>query len=425
MRANLRTSLPLVLLLMGGAAPVVLAQGIAGLAQQPLANATLDNLTFNAKNGGTITIRKVDATATNLSKDELAKLFNPETSKTDAVAIAAKMKAEKLSIPEIALTSKDARFTIQDVVVSGVAEGKVAGFRIAGMDGSGKTDEGVDISVKARPLEMKGLNISQILAGLKAGELTDGTMQLGSVNWQGFEASFPDKDTLASSPGGNLVKVSLASLIGENTYDGVVPTRGSAKAEHLVVEMPKGSKVTTELAKFGQERVDLGFTVAMTYDKTKKLMNLEDYTINGVNAGAIGLKGAFGGVDPVLFSAGAQKTKLASLMGADIGSLALSYSDSGLFAKSLAYVADMQGKTADALKTEWTQMTVQFLPLILGGDPSALKIVEAVTKFIADPKNLTISAKAKGASVKVTDLMSLANPQALLSKIELSAVANQ
>jgi hypothetical protein len=165
-------------------------------------------------------------------------------------------------------------------------------------------------------------------------------------------------------------------------------------------------------------------TVSGSYDKTKKTFALDDYSLDAANVGSMALKALVGGIDPKLFT-GDSTTRVAGLMGADLSSLSISYADKGLFPKVVAFFATSQGKTADALKTEWSAMATQFLPLVLGGDPSSLKLAAAVGKFIGDPKSLTITAKAKGAPVKAMDIMSIQDPKALLEKIELDATAGQ
>ena len=423
MRAAFRTIPPIVLMLCGGVVTPALAQGLAGLAQPSLADVTLENLALKGKDGQTLTLKKVDVTATNLSKDDIAKLLNPDTPKDVSTALAARMKASKFAVPEAVMVGKDVNLTLRDLVVTDIDAGKVGGFTFGGFEGttSGKDGEG---ALKSGPIVLKGLNLSRIIAGVSSGKMIDSSMQVGSISWKGFEISFPDKDTPASAPGGNIVKVSLGSLVGENTYDGEIPVKSSGKVEHIVIELPKGSSGAQQLAAFGVDKLDLGMTVAGSYDKGKKAFTLDDYSLDAANAGSLALKALVGGIDPKLFT-GDANTRLAGLMGADLSSLSISYADKGLFPKVVAFFAASQGKTADALKTEWSAMATQFLPLVLGGDPSSLKLAEAIGKFIGDPKSLTITAKGKGGPVKVTDLMSIQDPKALMAKIELGATAGQ
>ncbi|MDO9441142.1 MAG: hypothetical protein Q7T73_09655 [Beijerinckiaceae bacterium] len=96
----------------------------------------------------------------------------------------------------------------------------------------------------------------------------------------------------------------------------------------------------------------------------------------------------------------------------------------GLFEKALAYVAKQQKKTAQALRAEWAAMSTQFLPLILGGDPSSLALAQSLQTFINNPKSLTISLKSRGAAVPLAQLQSIRDPQTFLALVEVSAVAN-
>ncbi len=203
-------------MLCGGVVTPALAQGLAGLAQPSLADVTLENLALKGKDGQTLTLKKVDVTATNLSKDDIAKLLNPDTPKDVSTALAARMKASKFAVPEAVMVGKDVNLTLRDLVVTDIDAGKVGGFTFGGFEGttSGKDGEG---ALKSGPIVLKGLNLSRIIAGVSSGKMIDSSMQVGSISWKGFEISFPDKDTPASAPGGNIVKVSLGSLVGDNT----------------------------------------------------------------------------------------------------------------------------------------------------------------------------------------------------------------
>ena len=70
-------------------------------------------------------------------------------------------------------------------------------------------------------------------------------------------------------------------------------------------------------------------------------------------------------------------------------------------------------------------VTAQMVPVLLGGAPESLKVATEAQKFIDAPKNLTVSLKAKGAPLKAADFMGAGDPSAVLSKVDISAVANQ
>ena len=233
--------------------------------------------------------------------------------------------------------------------------------------------------------------------------------------------TFPDKDTPATAAGGNLYKVAIASVEGQGTYAGDLPDKGSGELKSLTIEPPKASKFGQGLAEFGYDRIDIGFTMSGSYDANAKTYVLDDYTIRGVDAGSLGFKAQFGDIDKSAFS-GDQASRLAALANGNVSSAAVSFVNNGLFEKAVAYIAKMQKKTPDAIKQQWSAMATQLLPALLGGNPAALKLATAVTKFIAAPKALTITAKAKGGPLAFSEFTTAA-PALLLQRIDLDATA--
>ena len=386
-------------------------------------NVVLENVSVAVKDKGATVFKRIEVTNTNLTKDELAKLFSGAASKDDAAALIKKMKADKISIPEAVFTDKDSTFTFRDFLATGVNEGKVANAVLKSVDGTGKS-KGGSVTFKAGALELQGLGFGSAISAMTGGDLTDGSAQIGKMSFAGFQMTMPDDDTKADAPGGNLIKISLASLTAESTYDGEIPLKGKGEAKGLVIEPPKNSEFGKSLASFGYDKITVGFVASGNYDKTKKTYDLDNFTISGVNAGAVGMKILLGGIEPSVFSAN-KEAKLMGLMGGDVSSFSLRFDNAGLFEKGVDFTAKQQKKSPDALKKEWSAMATQFLPLILGGDPASLKLAEAAAKFIATPKNITISIKSKGAPLKFVELMQIRDPNALLKLVNIDAVAGQ
>jgi pyruvate/2-oxoglutarate dehydrogenase complex dihydrolipoamide acyltransferase (E2) component len=69
-------------------------------------------------------------------------------------------------------------------------------------------------------------------------------------------------------------------------------------------------------------------------------------------------------------------------------------------------------------------MATQVIPVMLGGDASSLRIAEAVSRFIADPKGLTITAKSKSGSIGFIELMSIRDPASLLAKADIQVTSD-
>ncbi len=410
--ASPRLKLAFAFVLAGAASPAALAQS---------ANVTVENLSVPGKDKGTLLYKRIDVVGTNLTKDEVAKLFSG-ASKDESAALAKKLKAEKISIAEALLTGPDSSVAMRDFLATGVSDGRIASATLKSVEGKGKS-KGGDVAFKSGAIEMQGLVFTSMLAAAASGDIGEMAPQVGKLNWTGFEATVPDESTKPTAPGGNLFKISLGSLTAEGTYDGEVPVKGRAEAKSLIVEPPKGSEMGKALASFGYDKINLGFVASGDYDKGKKTYNLDNFTVSGVNAGSLAIKLLLGGVDPSIFSA-KKDVKMAGFMGADISSLSLRFDNNGLFDKAVDYFAKQQKKQPAAVKQEWGGF-VQIIPVMLGGDPAGAKIADAAGRFIATPKSFSISLKAKGAPLKFMDLMSIRDPQALLKRVDVDAAAGQ
>ena len=70
-------------------------------------------------------------------------------------------------------------------------------------------------------------------------------------------------------------------------------------------------------------------------------------------------------------------------------------------------------------------MAGQLLPLFLAGDPQSLPLAQAVQAFLSDPKNVTLTMKARGAPVPLARLGSIRDPMTFLALVNVTLVANQ
>ena len=187
---------------------------------------------------------------------------------------------------------------------------------------------------------------------------------------------------------------------------------------------PPASAVGRSMAEFGYPSVEVGIHVAATYDAAKKTYTIDDYSIVSPKAGTLKIVGVAGNLDAALFS-GARDDKVAAAKQSSLLSAAVSYTDGGLFDKAVAFMARQQKKQPADLKREWSAMATQFIPMMLGGDPASLKIAEALSKFIASPSSLTVTARAKGNAPKFMDLGNIKAPQQLFSIFDISASAGR
>ncbi len=387
---------------------------------------TLENLTIKDKESVTV-IRRVDVVNSNLEKSEIAKLFEPSTKGEEAAAIFAKLKASKLSIPEIQLSGKDGfKGSIREIVATDIDQGKIAKLSISGFEGGDKAAKG-PTNLKIGSILMEGADLSKLLEAARTGKPPEAdninnTMDRLSIG--PMEMTLPDDKTPKDAPGGNFTKIRIAGVEGIKDKSVLPAQRGTFEIKNFSIELPKASNEAKQLAAFGYDKLDMGIKLQGTMDEAKKQVVIDDLTISGVNIGALGLKAQMGNYTKP--AAGAdQNAKVMALMTSDISSAQLSFANTGVFEKSVAFLAKQQNKKPEDLKAEWSAISGAMLPALLGGDPAGKIIGDAVAKFIASPRNITIAAKAKNGAVKIMDLQQIKSPQELLAKIDISANANQ
>jgi hypothetical protein len=379
----------------------------------------LEDFNTTSKDGRKILIKHAEFTNTNLTQDEVAKLLNPDTPAKDQLELVRKLKAEKISIPSIELTPKDGgKVSLHDFSANDIDSGKVGKLTIAGIDGAGAED-GAPITIRSGALVLEDADLAEVLKATGAPDEAAQNGRIGHMKWESVDIVAPDKE---SGPG-KTVHIAFGSFELTSDYDGDMLKKGSTVLKGLVIEPAPGSEFANNLSTLGYSRLELGAVIGAHYEADGKVLSLDDLTLEGAQMGSLGLKAHFGDVDPSLMS-GDKSARMQALFGCSIAALEVKIVNAGLFEKAVAYYAKQQGVTPDALKQQISAAAVQMVPVMLGGDPSALKVASEAQKFIAQPKNLTISIKAKGDPLKAADFMG-GDPSAITSKLDISATANQ
>jgi hypothetical protein len=381
---------------------------------------TIENFASAAKDGSTFAIARAEFDNTNLSKDEIVKMLTPDTPVADERALVQKLKADKIVIPSIDIVAKDgAKIHLHDFAANHIDAGKADSVEIAGLDASG-TDGGAPVSVKSGALRLEGLDLADALKAVGASAEAAPKGRLSHLSWESLDIVAPDKD---SGPG-KTIHVALATIELRGAYDGETFKQGSTKLTGLIVEPSPDSEFGKNLAELGYSKLELSMVVGADYQADAKKFSLDELTIEGPQMGSIHVKANFGDIDPALFGSD-NSARMAALLGCSVSSLEIKLVNSGLFEKALALAAKQQGANVDALKRHWSAMTGQMAPLLLGGDPSALKVAVEAQKFIASPQNLSVAIKAKEGALKASDFMAISDPAAFVSKLDIAAFANQ
>ena len=393
----------------------------AGLALAQSNDVRIDSLKLG-KGDDVVELKGVDFAGSNLSREEIDALLAIDTPADRRTSLGARLKASSASIAEIVIgVPARGPITFTGFRAENVDQGKIRRLTLAGGQG-GPTIQGEQGSFRAGALTIDEIDVSSVLNGLIKGSLLAAKPTVARLSWNGFEASFPDKDVPASAPGGNMVKIRLGALDAQTTFEGGMPTKSTTAIRNLVVELPKASETGKTLADAGYERIDVSMTTGIAFNPAKKSLMIDDFTISGVGMGSVGLRAEFGNIDPALLN-GDPMAALATLMTVEFASTELTIVNDGLIDKALAVAAKEQGKKPDQLKKEAGAMVTQFAPMMLGGDPASLQVAAALGAFIRDPKSLSVKVSGKDGPLKFTD-MDFDQPMSILQDLEISAAAN-
>ncbi len=413
--------------LSGVALAVVLVAGLdhhgtvfVSAAQAQTANVALDNVVIKGKDDTTVTYKHIEFQNTNLSKDEVTKLFSSDAKSEDIAPLLAKLQASKILIPETTIDGKDGKTVVHDFVASNVDKGVVGNVTVAGAEGSGPDG----FALKAQPLTAEGVDLSNILSSVTQPTKGGNPVAVVKLSWGGADITAPQKDVTAKTPGGNLVNIKIGQVDIANKVDGGIFRSGQVSVASIVLTPPKDDPATQQMSKFGYDKIELSMKTSGSYDPATKKLSIEDLTISSPNAGTLSLKANLGNIDHFLFD-GDEDTRKLALASGDFSDLSLNFVNNGLFDKAVAYAAQQQGKSADDLKKQMGVMAQKMLPMMMGGSADAVKLGQALSTFIAQPKSLNVSVKAKEGALAFSEIAQSGNPMDVLGRVDLSASANQ
>jgi hypothetical protein len=98
--------------------------------------------------------------------------------------------------------------------------------------------------------------------------------------------------------------------------------------------------------------------------------------------------------------------------------------DQGLLNRMIANEAKRTSRTADAVRSEWVTAAGVGIPATLGDAPAGRTLGAAVSKFIASPKVLHITANAPN-GIGAAELMLFSqDPPAFLKRMDVQASAD-
>jgi hypothetical protein len=178
-----------------------------------------------------------------------------------------------------------------------------------------------------------------------------------------------------------------------------------------------------KIAGLGYSRVELGSRIDLGWRKTAQELAVNEVSVAANGMGALKLTGLVANVSKDVFApepAVAQAAALSAL----VKSVNISVTDQGLLNRMVADEAKRSGRTPDAVRSEWVTAAGVGIPAALADAPAGRTLGAAVSKFIASPKVLHISANATN-GVGAAELMLFSqDPAAFLKRMDVQASAD-
>lgn len=239
-----------------------------------------------------------------------------------------------------------------------------------------------------------------------------------------LKADVPDTD----NPG-QRIKFSVADfdLSLSNYFEGI-PTTIGTNSHHIVFEVPPAvagqPDSMAQLRQLGIDKFDLGFDFGVHRDAATKTIAIDKLSMNGADLGSAALSGVLGNVDDTLFT-GDQDTALASAMALTLKSLKLDVVDAGMGDIVLKQAGSENGMDLATTRASMSAMAQAVILAGLGATPEGKSLSDAVAKFVAGGKSLTVTASSKDpAGLSAADLAAAqSDPTTLGGKVTVDATA--
>jgi hypothetical protein len=379
---------------------------------------TLDQAAFATGAKGKVTFKNVQLTDANLSQSEAASLFSGTLAREAAGALVERLTAKQLKIPEVEILAENGdRYVLHDIVADHIEKGGAESLAFASIDGVLLDDSG-DSTLHSGPVRFQSIALPGLAASLRGEGLGLPAFRFAHLNWEGGEFSLVDKGTAAGAPGGNRIRLNAGPAHIDQTFDADgLQLAADANFAGLTVKMPPRSRGGATLTAFGYGEVAANAHFSGVYDPPSRAYRLADYSLDLRNIGRIGISGALSGVEKSVFT-GDKATRDQATRAATVDWARIDVTNAGLFEKIVTYVSLSQASSPDRVKADW-RVVVSQAPLLFSGAQAIAATAKAVDRFIADPKTLTLRFKGKGEPLKLGDLINVADPTALISRLEI------
>jgi len=320
------------------------------------------------------------------------------------------------------------KFTMARAFAGGVANGRWDEMSASGIEMTGPKQT----SFKLGEFSLRGLSLASVFEAL-------GNLDPEDPSTIDARAMIPQIEGLKISnmafnvPDDSNRRVTNARLIGGlNNFDlkygqyiNGIPTDVGIVINNVTMELPKSTQndQLKQLVAMGYSKLDASAVVKMRFDEPSRSLQVEEISANLVDMARFYAKANVTNVTRDLFDKDVAKMSVAGLA-SQVKSVDFRMDNLGGVEKALAEMAKQQRKKPADMRAELAAGAALIIPGMLGDHPAAKTVANAVAKFIAEPKSLTIGLNAKGEGLSAADFMAVASPLQVLDRVDITASAN-
>jgi hypothetical protein len=371
-------------------------------------------------------IAKVEIKGTNVTQEQAQQLFAGTLPADQMQALATTLVAASIAIDGVNLTPPEGgSITMDGIAIENIAaaEGTLGSLVIGKVGLTDVPSDGQKINGEITNVTLKGVAAKGLIEALNSGDIS--TIIGDPTKMPKFEQIAIGTSRFQGPVEGGVMDITLASaVVNVSNFIGNVGTNMDYSFQNMVIKPPAGSEQATQLKALGYDELDLSMSGKAAWDKDSKVYALSDMVIDWANGAKLTINANLGNVDEAAFMGDPQTTMMA-MLSAGVTDAKISLENNGLAEKGFAFAGQMQGKDGAAMQAEAAGMAGAMLPMFLGQDEGAQKIIAAVNAFVTSPKNITVSAKAKSGMLTAQDFAAVATPADIFAKIDVEAAANE
>lgn len=196
----------------------------------------------------------------------------------------------------------------------------------------------------------------------------------------------------AAAEGTRIVgSIGALSALFDDYLNGI-PTDVRSSATDMTFELPRDASGQM-LAMLGLDPLSITYDLAAHWDRARREIVIDNLLVSAGNGGTIILSGVLGGAVPQLFDP-SQRTAMRASEGLTLKALNLYVGDEGLLARLLAMAAEQQKADPDQFRTALATMAQGIILLGLGATPDSIPVAGAISTFLREGGELSLSAVA-------------------------------